>query len=38
LTTAEPSTAVLWDIDGTLLRAAGSGLRTFTVALDAVVG
>ena len=38
MTTAEPSTAVLWDIDGTLLRAAGSGLRAFTVALDAVAG
>jgi len=31
-------TAVLWDIDGTLLRAVGSGLRTFTRALDVVVG
>jgi len=38
LTSAEPAIAVLWDIDGTLLRAAGSGLRTFTAALDAVAG
>jgi len=31
-------TAILWDIDGTLLRAVGSGLRTFTRALDVVIG
>jgi phosphoglycolate phosphatase-like HAD superfamily hydrolase len=32
------TTAVLWDIDGTLLRAAGTGVRTFTVALEMVTG
>ena len=32
------ATAVLWDIDGTLLRAAGTGVRTFTIALHAVTG
>lgn len=31
-------TAILWDIDGTLLRAAGTGVRTFTIALRAVTG
>jgi len=30
--------AILWDIDGTLLRAAGTGVRTFTIALQAVTG
>ena len=38
MTPTEQTTAVLWDIDGTLLRAAGTGLRTFTKALDTVVG
>ena len=37
-TAGTPGTAVLWDIDGTLLRAVGSGLRTFTRALDVVTG
>jgi phosphoglycolate phosphatase-like HAD superfamily hydrolase len=32
------ATAVLWDIDGTLLRAAGTGVRTFTMALQTVTG
>lgn len=31
-------TAVLWDIDGTLLRAVGSGVRTFARALEVVTG
>lgn len=30
--------AVLWDLDGTLLRSAGTGVRSFTAALLAVVG
>ena len=30
-------TAILWDIDGTLLRAKGSGVMAFTAALAAVV-
>ncbi len=33
-----PRTAVLWDIDGTLLRARGAGTRAFTIALAAVTG
>ena len=32
------ATAILWDIDGTLLRATGTGIRTFTVALEIVTG
>ncbi|MCU1503396.1 MAG: family hydrolase [Ilumatobacteraceae bacterium] len=32
----EPSTIVLWDIDGTLLRAARAGTASFTVALATV--
>ncbi|MCU1396554.1 MAG: family hydrolase [Ilumatobacteraceae bacterium] len=35
---ARPPTAILWDIDGTLLRAAGTGTRTFTIALQTVTG
>ena len=38
MSSTESAAAVLWDIDGTMLRAVGSGLRTFTKALDAVVG
>lgn len=33
-----PSTAILWDIDGTLLRANGAGVRAFVEALTAVTG
>ncbi|MCU1366129.1 MAG: family hydrolase [Ilumatobacteraceae bacterium] len=32
------TSAVLWDIDGTLLRAAGTGVRTFSIALEIVTG
>lgn len=32
-----PGTAILWDIDGTLLRAKGSGVTAFAAALAAVV-
>jgi phosphoglycolate phosphatase-like HAD superfamily hydrolase len=35
---ADPTTAILWDIDGTLLRAAGTGTRTFAIALEIVTG
>ena len=34
----EASTIVLWDIDGTLLRAARAGVASFTVALATVAG
>ena len=37
-TSSAPRTAVLWDIDGTLLRARGAGTRAFTIALEAVTG
>lgn len=33
-----PPTAILWDIDGTLLRASGAGVRAFVEALTAVTG
>ncbi|MCU1397319.1 MAG: family hydrolase [Acidimicrobiales bacterium] len=32
------TSAVLWDIDGTMLRAAGTGVRTFSIALEIVTG
>lgn len=38
VTTRHAPTAILWDIDGTLLRAAGTGTRTFTIALEIVTG
>jgi phosphoglycolate phosphatase-like HAD superfamily hydrolase len=34
----EPSTIVLWDIDGTLLRAAKAGMASFSAALATVAG
>ena len=33
-----PATAVLWDIDGTLLKASGAGVRAFIHALTTVTG
>jgi phosphoglycolate phosphatase len=33
-----PATAILWDIDGTLLRASGAGVRAFVHALTTVTG
>jgi phosphoglycolate phosphatase len=33
-----PTTAILWDIDGTLLKASGAGVRAFVQALGTVTG
>ena len=35
---SEQATAILWDIDGTLLKASGAGVRAFVQALSAVTG